>query len=78
MYLRPELRKGDVDVRIKAPGDLVEKLDLVAAAVGSTRQDVILIALDTYIRELSQIAKVLAPAVDPQRSRSGVKTPARP
>ena len=25
MFIRPELRKGDIDVRVKAPKDLVDK-----------------------------------------------------
>lgn len=74
MFIRPDLRKGDVDVRIKAPKDLVEKLDLISLALGITRQDVVLVALDAYAQELAHISKVLAPAVEPQRRRNGSRT----
>lgn len=74
MFVRPELRKGDIDVRVKAPEGIVEKLDLIASALGLTRQDVVLVALDAYVEELSHISKVLAPALALQRRRSGNKT----
>lgn len=73
MFIRPELRKGDIDVRIKAPRDLVEKFDLISAAFGVTRQDVVLLAMDAYATELAYVSKVLAPSVERQRSRSGEK-----
>lgn len=73
MFVRPELRKGDIDVRVKAPEGIVEKLDLIASALGLTRQDVVLVALDAYVEELSHISKVLAPAVALQRRRNGTK-----
>ena len=63
MFIRPELRKGDIDVRIKAPRDLVEKFDLISAAFGVTRQDVVLLAMDAYATELAHVSKVLAPSV---------------
>ena len=71
MFIRPEFRKGDVDIRVKAPADMVEKLDLAASALGLTRQDVVLVALDAYVQELSHVSKVLAPAVAKQRNRDG-------
>lgn len=71
MFVRPELRKGDVDVRLKAPKTMIEKLDLLSIAFGLTRQDVIPIALDAYVQELSHVSKVLAPAVAKQRNRDG-------
>lgn len=74
MFVRPELRKGDIDVRVKAPETIVEKLDLIASALGLTRQDVVLVALDAYVEELSHVSKVLAPAVVNQRRRNGNKT----
>lgn len=74
MFVRPELRKGDIDVRVKAPEGIVEKLDLIASALGLTRQDVVLVALDAYVEELSHVSKVLAPAVVNQRRRNGNKT----
>ena len=73
MFIRPELRKGDIDVRIKAPRDLVEKFDLISAAFGVTRQDVILLAMDAYATELDHVSKVLAPSVERQRSHNGGK-----
>lgn len=76
MFVRPELRKGNIDVRVKAPAGIVEKLDLIASALGLTRQDVVLVALDAYVEELSHVSKVLAPAVALQRRRNGTKTEA--
>lgn len=73
MFIRPELRKGDIDVRIKAPRDLVEKFDLISAAFGVTRQDVVLLAMDAYATELAHVSKVLAPSMERQRSRNGGK-----
>lgn len=78
MFIRPELRKGEIDVRIKAPKGLVEKLDLISLALGITRQDVVLVALDAYVQELGHISKVLAPAVDQQRRRNGCRTAEEP
>lgn len=57
MFVRPELRKGDVDVRLKAPKTMIEKLDLLSIAFGLTRQDVILIALDAYVQELGIVTE---------------------
>lgn len=74
MFVRPELRKGDIDVRVKAPETIVEKLDLIASALGLTRQDVVLVALDAYVEELSHVSKVLVPALAFQRRRNGSKT----
>lgn len=71
MFIRPELRKGEVDLRIKAPKDLVEKLDLISCALGVDRQAVALIALDAYTAELTHISKVLAPCAARQRNRNG-------
>lgn len=71
MFIRPDLRKGDVDVRLKAPSKMIEKLDLLAFALGLTRQDVILIALDAYVQELTHVTRVLAPSVAGQRNQSG-------
>ena len=55
MFIRPELRKGDVDIRVKAPADMVEKLDLAASALGLTRQDVVLVA-ESHQRNRNGIA----------------------
>lgn len=74
MFVKPELRKGDIDVRLKAPSKMIEKLDLLAMALGLTRQDVILIALDAYVQELTHISRVLAPSVPGQRNRNGIET----
>lgn len=74
MFVKPELRKGDIDVRLKAPSKMIEKLDLLAMALGLTRQDVILIALDAYVQELTHISRVLAPNVAGQRNRNGIET----
>lgn len=74
MFVKPELRKGDIDVRLKAPSKMIEKLDLLAMALGLTRQDVILIALDAYVQELTHISRVLAPSVAGQRNRNGIET----
>lgn len=71
MFIRPELRKGDIDLRIKAPKELVDKLDLISYALGVDRQAVALIALDAYTTELSHISKVLAPYAAKQRNRNG-------
>lgn len=74
MFIRPDLRKGTIDVRIKAPKDLVDKLDLISIALGITRQDIVLVALDAYTQEMAYVSKVLADAVDPQRKRNGSRT----
>ena len=74
MFVKPELRKGDIDVRLKAPSKMIEKLDLLAMALGLTHQDVILIALDAYVQELTHISRVLAPSVAGQRNRNGIET----
>lgn len=74
MFVKPELRKGDIDVRLKAPSKMIEKLDLLAMALGLTRQDVILIALDAYVQELTHISRVLAQSVAGQRNRNGIET----
>lgn len=74
MFIRPDLRKGDVDVRIKAPKDLVEKLDLISLALGITRQDLILLAADAYVEEQAHVAKLLAQSVESQRIRNGFAT----
>jgi hypothetical protein len=47
---------------------------LISLALGITRQDVVLVALDAYAQELAHISKVLAPAVEPQRRRNGSRT----
>lgn len=77
MFVRPELRKGEVDVRIKAPRDLVESLDLISMALGLTRQDIVLVALDAYVNEASHVASVLANGLANQRKRNGIKTDER-
>lgn len=74
MFVKPELRKGDIDVRLKAPSKMIEKLDLLAFALGLTRQDVILIALDAYVQELTHVSRVLAPSTAGQRIRNGNET----
>lgn len=74
MFVRPELRKGDIDVRLKAPSKMIEKLDLLAQALGLTRQDVILIALDAYVQELTHVSRVLAPSTAGQRIHNGNET----
>lgn len=74
MFIRPDLRKGTIDVRIKAPKELVDKLDLISIALGITRQDIVLVALDAYTQEMAYVSKVLADAADPQRKRNGSRT----
>ena len=74
MFIRPELRKGEVDIRLKAPSFLVETLDLVAISLGITRQDVILLALDAYSQEIRHVSKVVAGRMETQRNRNGVET----
>lgn len=74
MFIRPELRKGDVDIRVKAPADMVEKLGLAASALGLTRQDVVLVALDAYVQELSHVARILSVHESHQRNRNGIAT----
>lgn len=76
MFIRPELRKGDFDLRVTAPRSLVEKLDLIAIALGISRQDVALFAIDAFVEELSHVSKVLAPVLANQRRRNGNKTEA--
>ena len=77
MFVKPELSKGDVDVRIKAPKGLVESLDLISLALGLTRQDVVLVALDAYVSEASHVASVLAKGMAYQRKHNGIKTDER-
>lgn len=74
MFIRPELRKGDIDVRVKAPKDLVDKIDLISLALGLTRQDIVLVALDAYLNETLAVARVLSQAEASQRNSSGVVT----
>lgn len=74
MFIRPELRKGDIDVRVKAPKDLVDKIDLISLALGLTRQDIVLIALDAYLNETLAVARVLNQAEASQRNSSVVMT----
>lgn len=72
MYIRPELRKGDIDVRVKAPKGLVDKIDMISLALGITRQDLVLVALDVYLQEMTAIARVLTTATALQRNRNGI------
>lgn len=74
MFIRPELRKGDIDVRVKAPKDLVDKVDLISLALGLTRQDIVLVALDAYLTETLAVARVLGQVKEPQRNPSGIAT----
>lgn len=74
MFVRPELRRGDVDIRIKAPQSLVETLDLIANSLGISRQDVILVALDGYCEELRHISTVVAGSMAAQRNRNRIET----
>lgn len=74
MFIRPELRKGDsIEIRVRTPLFIVETLDLVAAATGLTRTDVVLLALDNYCQETLHVSTVLARAAAMQRSRNGVE-----
>lgn len=72
MFIRPELRKGDVDLRVKAPRNLVEKIDLISVALGVSRQEIVLVALDSYVTEALAVTRVLAPYVEHQRNSSGM------
>ena len=74
MFIRPELRKGDIDVRVKAPKDLVDKVDLISLALGLTRQDIVLVALAAYLNETLAIARVLNQVEASQRNSNGVVT----
>lgn len=71
MFISPNLRKGDIEVRIKAPRDLVQVIDAIALACGVTRQDVVLGALDSFTKEQLHIANVMANSRLTQRNRSG-------
>lgn len=71
MFVRPELRKGDVDLRVKAPSHLVEKIDLISISLGLSRQDVVLVALDLYVQELSHMSKILVNSESGQRKHDG-------
>ncbi len=73
MFIRPELRKGDFDLRLKAPKELVEALDLIAVAIGVSRQDVIVIALSQYVDEQVHVSRVLARGMRNQRSLNGTR-----
>lgn len=72
MFIRRELRKGAVDIRVKAPQWLMDVIDQCALARGVTRQDLILVVLDEYCSEALAVSRVLAPLAASQRHRNGI------
>jgi hypothetical protein len=74
MYLRPGLRKGDVEIRIKAPKELVAILDAESIARGVDRQAVVLVALDRYVEELTHVSRLVDNVARNQRTQDGNKT----
>lgn len=77
MYLRPGLRKGDVEIRIKAPKELVAILDAESIARGVDRQAVVLVALDRYVEELTHVSRLVDNVARNQRTQDGNKTATR-
>lgn len=77
MYVRPDLRKGDVEIRIKAPKELVDILDAESIARGVDRQTVVLIVLDRYVSELAHVSRLVESAVKHQRTQDGERTAAQ-
>lgn len=71
MFIRRELRKGNVELRLRAPEEMIEVLDLSAQARGISRQDLVLYVLDQYCNEILSVSSVLAHASESQRKRSG-------
>lgn len=71
MFIRPELRKGDIELRLRAPEEIIEVLDFVSSATGLSRSDVVLLALDSYCEEIRRISTVVAAGTRAQRKRSG-------
>jgi hypothetical protein len=72
MFIRPELRKGDIELRLRAPASIIQTLDLVAQATGLTRQDVVLLALDAYCQETIHVSKVVGRVPEPQWNACGI------
>lgn len=74
MFIRPCLRKGEIDLRVKAPNFLVEKIDLISVALGLSRQDLVLVALDLYVQEMAHVSKILSASGEDQRKSGGNET----
>ena len=74
MFIRPELRKGDVERTHQGAEGSRRKARPDFACARHHASGLILFAADAYVQEQAHVAKLLAKSVESQRIRNGFAT----
>lgn len=71
MFIDPNLKKGNTDLRVRVTEEMAEMLQAIAIGYGVNRSDLVLSVLDQFIKEISNVSRVTNNMLDSQRKRSG-------